>query len=170
MPGPAAIAFAKKAGIPVESLRTVTTPKGEYIAATSTKAGRTAAEVLSEELPKEMAAIYWAKNMYWRPGKPERFVRPVRWLLCLLGSNVVPVTFGGKTAANLTYGHRVLHGDAPISIPTPDAYQPALEGAHVLPMLKRVGTASASLSTVFAATCPGPAGAKTTPSSTSSPT
>src|SRR5947209_4760679 len=66
-PGPAAIAFAKKAGIPVESLRTVTTPKGEYIAATSTKAGRTAAEVLAEELPKEIAAIYWAKNMYWRP-------------------------------------------------------------------------------------------------------
>ena len=132
-PGPAAIAFAKKAGIPVESLRTVTTPKGEYIAATSTKPGRTAAEVLAEELPKELAGIYWAKNMYWRPGKPERFVRPVRWLLCLLGTEVVPVSFGGKTAANLTYGHRVLHGDAPIAIADPNAYASALEAAHVLP-------------------------------------
>ena len=23
--------------------------------------------------------------MYWRPNKPEHFVRPLRWLLCLLG-------------------------------------------------------------------------------------
>jgi glycyl-tRNA synthetase beta chain len=132
-PGPAAIAFAKKAGIAVESLRTVTTPKGEYIAATSTRPGRTAAEVLAAELPKELAGIYWAKNMYWRPGKPERFVRPVRWLLCLLGSEIVPVSFGGKTAANLTYGHRVLHGDAPITVAAPADYQTALEAAHVLP-------------------------------------
>ncbi len=131
-PAPAAIAFAKKAGVPVESLRTVTTPKGEYIAATSTKAGRSAAEVLAEELPKELAQIYWAKNMYWRPGKPERFVRPVRWLLCLLGSEIVPVSFGGKTAADVTYGHRVLHGSAPIAITAPAHYSSALEAAHVL--------------------------------------
>ncbi len=115
-----------------ESLRTVTTSKGEYIAATSPKPGRSAAEVIAEELPKELAGIYWAKNMYWRPGKPERFVRPVRWLLCLLGTEIVPVTFGGKTAANLTYGHRVLHGPAPITIGAPADYQAALEAAKVL--------------------------------------
>ena len=63
----------------------------------------------------------------------ERFVRPVRWLLCLLGPDIVPLTFGGKTAASLTFGHRVLHGDAPISIAEPSAYQAALESAHVLP-------------------------------------
>ena len=132
-PGPAAIAFAKKAGIPIQSLRTVSTPKGEYIAATSTKPGRTASEVLTGELPRELAAIYWAKNMYWRPGKPERFVRPVRWLLCILGGEVVPVPFGGKIATNRTFGHRVLYGDAPITIPSPAEYETALEAGYVLP-------------------------------------
>ena len=45
--------------------------------------GRTAAEILAEALPKEIASIYWPKNMYWR--KPtERFVRPVRWLVAML--------------------------------------------------------------------------------------
>ena len=43
--------------------------KGEYLAATAVKAGRGAQQVLIEELPKELAGIYWAKTMYWRPGK-----------------------------------------------------------------------------------------------------
>ena len=113
---PAAIAFAKKAGVEVSALKTVTNAKGEYLAATSLKAGRPAAEVISAELPKELAGIYWAKNMYWRPGKPERFVRPVRWMVALLGEQAVPVEFGGKTAGAVTYGHRVLFGDEPIGL------------------------------------------------------
>ena len=108
----AAAAFAKKAGVAVEALKTVTTAKGEYLAATSVKAGRGAAEVIAAELPKELAGIYWAKNMYWRAGRPERFVRPVRWLVALLGGETVPVSFGGYEAGAVTFGHRVLFGDA----------------------------------------------------------
>ena len=131
-PGPAAVAFAKKAGVEVEALKTVTTAKGEYVAATTVKAGRAAAEVIAEEMPKELAAIYWAKNMYWRAGKPERFVRPVRWMVALLGEVVVPVSFGGKTAGNTTRGHRVLAGDKPIAIGFPDEYEQALLAAKVV--------------------------------------
>ncbi len=132
VPTPAAVAFAKKAGVAVEELKTVTTPKGEYLAATVVKAGRTAAEVIAAEMPKEIAGIYWAKNMYWRAGKPERFVRPVRWMIALLGDQVVPVEFGGKTAGALTYGHRVLFGDAAIKLEAPAKYEEALLDAHVI--------------------------------------
>jgi glycyl-tRNA synthetase beta chain len=129
---PAALAFAKKSGVEVEALKTVLTPKGEYLAATLVKSGRLASEVIAAELPKELAAIYWAKNMYWRPGKPERFVRPIRWLVALLGSEVVPVEFGGKVAERVTYGHRVLFGDAGIAIELPSSYESALLEAHVI--------------------------------------
>ena len=81
VPTAAAAAFAKKAGVAVEALKTVSTAKGEYIVATSAKAGSGAAEVIAAELPRELVGIYWAKNMYWRAGKPERFVRPVRWMV-----------------------------------------------------------------------------------------
>ncbi len=131
-PAPAAIAFAKKSGVAVEALKIVGTPKGEYVAATAVKPGRGAADVLAAELPKELAGLYWAKNMYWRPGKPERFVRPVRWLLALLGGEVVPVEFGGYTAGRLTYGHRVLSGPTPLPIDTPEQYTDALTKAHVM--------------------------------------
>ena len=36
---PAAVAFAKKAGVAVEALKTVSTPKGRYLAAITVKAG-----------------------------------------------------------------------------------------------------------------------------------
>jgi glycyl-tRNA synthetase beta chain len=107
-PTPAAQAFAKKAGVEVSALQKVTTPKGEYVAATAHRKGRTASEILTEQLPKELAAIYWPKNMYWRAGKPERFVRPVKWLVALLDHAIVPVEFAGVHAANITYGHRIL--------------------------------------------------------------
>jgi glycyl-tRNA synthetase beta chain len=129
---PAAVAFAKKAGVAVEELKTVTTPKGEYLAATAVKAGRGAAEVIAAELPKELAGIYWAKNMYWRAGKPERFVRPVRWMVALLGGDVVPVEFAGYVAGNVTYGHRVLFGAQEIVVAAPGAYEQALEKAFVI--------------------------------------
>jgi glycyl-tRNA synthetase beta chain len=77
-PTQAAFAFAKKAGVDVSELGSIITEKGAYLCATVKRAGKTAAEILSADLPKEVLAIYWAKNMYWRVGKPERFVRPVR--------------------------------------------------------------------------------------------
>jgi len=125
-PTPAALAFAKKAGVTVEALKTVMTAKGEYLAATAVKAGRGAAEVIAAELPKELAGIYWAKNMRWLPEKPDRFVRPVRWMVALLGSAVVPVSFGGYEAGAVTYGHRVLFGEQEIPLKAAGEYEAAL--------------------------------------------
>jgi glycyl-tRNA synthetase beta chain len=131
-PTPAAIAFAKKAGVEVSALIRVAHPKGEYVGATVHRPGRSAAEVLAEQLPKELAAIYWAKNMYWRAGKPERFVRPLRWLVAMLDDQIVPVEFAGIRAAKLTFGHRILNGEAPLTLSQPSAYLAALESVHVL--------------------------------------
>ena len=131
-PTPAAVAFAKKAGVSVAALKTVTNAKGEYLAATAVRAGRDASEVIAAEMPKELAGIYWAKNMYWRPGKPERFVRPVRWMLAMLDTEIVPVRFGGYEASNVTYGHRVLFGDAGIAVGSPGEYEDALLSGFVI--------------------------------------
>ena len=114
-PTAAAEAFAKKAGVAVAALEKVTNAKGEYVGATVKRLGRAAAELLAAELPKEVLGLYWAKNMYWRAGKPERFVRPVRWVVALLDSAVVPLEIAGIAAGNASRGHRVLHGERPWS-------------------------------------------------------
>jgi glycyl-tRNA synthetase beta chain len=130
-PGPAAHAFAKKAGVDVAQLERVTTPKGEYLSAKVTKKGRSAAEILAESLPREIASIYWPKNMYWR--RPaERFVRPVRWVVAMVDDQVVPLEFDGIRAGNQSRGHRILsHGDVTITH-AGDEYVEVLRSAKVL--------------------------------------
>ena len=130
-PTPAAEAFARKAGVPVASLKQVTMPKGDYLAATVQKKGRSASDILAELLPKEIARIYWAKSMYWRGKNAERFVRPVRWMVSLLDDEVVPVEFGGIVAGNTSQGHRILSRGA-VLINKPDDYQAKLGHAYVI--------------------------------------
>jgi len=106
-PTPAAHAFAKKAGVDVSQLATISTNRGEYLTAKITKKGRSAAEILAEELPKEIASLYWPKSMYWRQPS-ERFIRPVRWLVAMLDEDVIGLEFGGIRAEKTSRGHRSL--------------------------------------------------------------
>ena len=130
-PTPAAEAFAKKVGVDVSKLEKVSNPKGEYLAATVTKKGKPAAQVLQEGLPKEIAGIYWAKNMYWRAGKPERFVRPVRWMVAMMDGEVVPLEFGGVSSGRESRGHRIL-GPEKLSIASPTQYLEVMRQGHVM--------------------------------------
>jgi len=115
-PTPAAHSFAKKVNRGIAELERISTPKGEYLAATVIRKGRKASEILAECLPKELASLYWPKNMYWR-AKNERFVRPVRWLVALLDGEVVPLEFAGVRAGRESSGHRTLGGRASIGSP-----------------------------------------------------
>ena len=130
-PTPAAHAFSRKVGVELSKLQRVSTRKGEYLAAQITRKGRRAEEILAEALPKEVAAICWPKSMYWR--KPnERFVRPVRWLVAMLGEHVIPLEFGGIRAGSQSRGHRIL-ANKTVSIPRAgDPYIAALKNAKVL--------------------------------------
>jgi glycyl-tRNA synthetase beta chain len=131
-PTAAAEAFTKKTGVEIPELKKIETPKGEYVGASVKLTGRTASEILIAELPKEVLAIYWAKNMYWRAGKPERFVRPVRWVVAMLDAEVVPLEIAGIAAGNTSRGHRVLHGEAPVVIDAAKSYAEALRVASVV--------------------------------------
>jgi len=135
-PTPAAHAFAKKTGVDVSQLERVSTPKGEYLAAKVTKKGRSAAEILADSLPKEIATIYWPKNMYWR--KPnERFVRPVRWLVAMLDGQTIPLEFDGIPAGSQSRGHRILTDSAVNISRAGSAYVDALRAAKVLGRAER---------------------------------
>jgi glycyl-tRNA synthetase beta chain len=135
-PAPPAHAFAKKVGLSLAEVKKVTTPKGEYLAATVKKKGRTAREILADFLPKEINGISWPKNMYWR--KPsERFVRPVRWLVAMLDGEVVPLEFDGIAAGNTSRGHRVI-GQTRVEIPQAAAYIEVLRNAKVLDARERL--------------------------------
>jgi glycyl-tRNA synthetase beta chain len=106
----AANGFARKLGVEVSALKTVRTAKGEYLAYERKVRGRQTAEILSEALPGLILKIHFPKAMYWTGKGGPRFIRPIRWIVALLGSKVVPFELAGVKSGNATAGHRQLGG------------------------------------------------------------
>ena len=106
-PTQAALGFAKSQGVGVEELSVVTTSRGEYLSATVREEGRESREVLKEVLPQLIASLPFPKSMRWNESGL-RFARPIRWIVAVLGGQVVPFELGGLRSGNTSYGHRFM--------------------------------------------------------------
>ena len=106
-PTRAAEGFARAQGVRVEQLEVRALDRGEYIVAIQEEKGAPTSEVLLALLPKLITSLSFPKFMRWGEGT-FRFVRPIRWLLCLYGEKIVPITIEGLKADAKTYGHRFL--------------------------------------------------------------
>ena len=104
----AAAGFAKKNAATLEQLIVQSTPKGEYYFLQKRTQGQASAAVLAGALPDLILKIPWPKTMYWNGKGSERFIRPIRWLVALLGDAVVPFEIAGVRSGNTTVGHRIL--------------------------------------------------------------
>ncbi len=82
-------------------------PKGVFYFAVTKKPGRATAVVVKEIIEAALPQMPWPKSMRWA-SNPTRWVRPLHGILCVLDGKVVPVSFGGVTAAATTRGHRFL--------------------------------------------------------------
>ena len=128
---PAAVAgFARKQGVRAEDLAIETTPKGEYYSFLKKVTGRRTKDILAEALPGIILGIYFPKTMYWTGKGGPRFIRPIRWLLALLGEEVVPFELAGVRSDALTSGHRRL-GAREIVVTTTD-YEQRMRDHYVI--------------------------------------
>ncbi|HXJ94684.1 MAG TPA: glycine--tRNA ligase subunit beta [Terriglobia bacterium] len=109
-PTRAAESFAAKAGVQLQDLLQVETPKGLYVAARRTVQGLRAADVLASILPSVITDLTFPKSMIWEDSGV-RFVRPIRWIVALLGEDeaaqVIPFEVAGVKSGNVTYRHRL---------------------------------------------------------------
>jgi glycyl-tRNA synthetase beta chain len=107
----AAQSFAQKNGAPLEDLARTQTAKGEYLCCRKTTPGRPARQILAEVLPDTILGLSFPKSMYWTAKSGPRFVRPIRWVLAILGEGqkAEPIEFEivGVRSGNFTYGHRI---------------------------------------------------------------
>ena len=94
----AAVGFAKKMGVTADALGLQTTAKGEYLSYRKLIEGRETSTILCEALPGLILKIYFPKTMYWNGKGSERFIRPIRWIVALLGYDVVPFEVAGVTS------------------------------------------------------------------------
>ena len=137
-PTKAAIGFAKTQGVELAALRIVETERGEYVAASKLETGEPVQEVLQTLLPEWIEVLRFPKTMRWETKSEEprtfaRFARPIRWLVALLGDEVINCSYGAADAGQVTYGHRSLHPE-PITLASAnlDAYAEALRAAGVI--------------------------------------
>ncbi|MBT9585892.1 glycine--tRNA ligase subunit beta [bacterium] len=87
------LGFAKSQGLDPAQLQVRTEGNKSYLVAQKLEAGQGAAQLLSEAVPRWISALRFRKTMRWdRSGAA--FSRPVRWLLCLHGSQVIPCVWG----------------------------------------------------------------------------
>lgn len=106
-PTRAALGFAASQGVAVEELVVKETEGGAYVYAVRREAGRPTRDVLPAVLHSLVTSLKFPKSMRWGNGTL-RFARPIRWLVALLGDEVVPFELEGVTAGRATRGHRTL--------------------------------------------------------------
>jgi len=110
----AKLGFAKKNQVSPDALKL----EGPNWVVHKEIAGRATSQILAESLPSAILGIQWPKTMYWTGGKTgPRFIRPIRWIVALLGEEIIPFEVAGVKSGNVTRGHRKL-GSSSISVTT----------------------------------------------------
>ncbi len=157
-PTKAAIGFARGKGLSVDALERRDENGTEYVYAVRSVAAQPVAALLPEVLRGIIDGISWPKSCRWGTTR-EMFSRPVRWLVALLGEEVIPVQYAGLVAGNTTRGHRFL-APGPHTVPCADELVSVVEGAYVVPTQAareariRAGVAAAEAATGYAAELP----------------
>ena len=124
-PTKAAEGFARTLGLEVSALGRQTTEKGEYLSGIKRTGGVPTVEVLASLCPGIIAALPFAKRMHWGDGD-FAFARPIRWILALFDTEVVPFEVGGVHSGRETHGHRVM-GPGPFAVANAADYVPTVE-------------------------------------------
>ena len=119
-PTQAAMGFAKSCGVDVADLDKLETDKGSWLFYQLKQQGKPASELLPDVITQALAKLPIPKRMRWAD-LDAQFVRPVHWLVVLLGNDVIDCEVLSVKSGRQTYGHR-FHYDKAIDIAHADEY------------------------------------------------
>ncbi|MFQ6116976.1 MAG: glycine--tRNA ligase subunit beta, partial [Candidatus Bipolaricaulia bacterium] len=106
-PTRAAEGFARAQGVSLEELKIAETERGRYLSIERREEGRETGELLKELLPRLVRELPSPKSMRWGEGEL-RFVRPIHWVACLFGGEVIEFELEGIRSSGSSRGHRFL--------------------------------------------------------------
>ncbi|HEC84501.1 MAG: glycine--tRNA ligase subunit beta [Candidatus Parabeggiatoa sp. nov. 1] len=131
-PTKAALGFARSCGVEVANLDKLETEKGVWLHHRSTQPGKATATLLPTIIETALAALPIPKRMRWGD-LPYEFVRPVHWLVILLGEAVIEANMLGVRSGRETRGHRFHHPEPMVLVQASD-YATLLEKqGYVIP-------------------------------------
>ena len=128
-PTRAASGFAVAHGLSISELTTDEFDGKSYVVAWKQKGGQTAAKVLAGGLRFLIDSLKFPKSMRWN-ASGVAFSRPVRWIVALLGEQVVPFEFAGVQSGRITRGLRPL-GSPEIKVPSAGSYYQLMQANHL---------------------------------------
>ncbi|MDQ0174172.1 glycine--tRNA ligase subunit beta [Bacillus chungangensis] len=76
-----------------------------------------------------ISGLTFPVNMHWG-NQDLRYIRPIKWLVCLYGETIVPFSIAGVGTSNISHGHRFLGGK--VALAEPLAYEKTLLSQYVL--------------------------------------
>jgi glycyl-tRNA synthetase beta chain len=103
----AAEGFATKNKISLDNLETKSFDGKEYLFAQHSELGKHVPELFQGYAAEWISKLSFPKNMRWGSYRT-RFIRPVRWVVSLWNTTVVPIKLEMLAAGNETRGHRFL--------------------------------------------------------------
>src|SRR6056297_1212215 len=118
--------FARGQGVEVDEL----VEKDGYLYAEKVEKGKKTADILAEILKKIVDQVPLPKAMRWGSVQME-FIRPIKWLLVLFGSEEIELEIAGVKSSNYSVGHRFL-SEGKVEINSAENYFSALESASII--------------------------------------
>ncbi|HEY9219164.1 MAG TPA: glycine--tRNA ligase subunit beta, partial [Phenylobacterium sp.] len=126
-PEQALAGFLKSAGVAREDL---VERDGVYFA-TIEKTGRATAQIIAEAVEAIVRDFPWPKSMTWGRGTL-RWVRPLKSILCVFDSKVVPFTIDGIASGDVTQGHRFMGAGQSLQVTDFAGYEAGLRERFVV--------------------------------------
>jgi len=122
--------FCRSLGISPEDVILESNNGGEYVYGIRKEPGRPVTEILPEILPQVVMGMDCPRPLRWGD-ENWRWYRPIRWVVCLYGDQVVPLEIAGIKAGRRSFGHRTLH-PGPLEIRSSQGYFEAVERGGVM--------------------------------------
>jgi len=127
-PTPAAEGFLRRYGAGPADLVRKRVGEKEYLFLRLRRPGRPAEEILKEIIPQAVRLIPCSKFMRWDGGMP--FLRPIRWVVAILGDKIIPLELAGVSAGRKTFGHRFFGRS--LALAKPEEYVAKMKEVRVI--------------------------------------
>ncbi|MCS7065013.1 MAG: glycine--tRNA ligase subunit beta, partial [Fimbriimonadales bacterium] len=129
-PTQALLGFARAQGVEPEQVQFMETPQGEYAFVRVRDEGQPAVTVLAERLPALIRQMTFPKTLRWGAHQL-RFGRPIRWIVAMLGEQVIEFEIDGIRSGRFSRGHR-FQAPQPFEVRSPEVFLQQLREAHVM--------------------------------------
>lgn len=129
-PTKAVMGFAKSCGVEVSDLSKITTDKGSWVSYTLNQKGKQSTQLMPEIVTSALDKLPIPKKMRWSSFDVE-FVRPVHWIVLMLGAEIIPANIYGIDSDRKSRGHR-FHYNQEVVLNKANEYEAALKSAKVI--------------------------------------